>query len=428
MKIIAKFTVTWILATLLILACVVSAMGLSTEEPVPAPDPDATSTVYYISDNPLSSTYRQMLLNSGVVSNCVLKYYDTTVFMDSVSLLFYAGEVFADLHDAYVIFEMNYGFQREILESDQMPYVTSLLTALFSFLKQNNCEIMFICGTDESRFRRNDFNAFLDYVDIHVNTDIWQLFISNVFYLASDESLEDPFYGTTLILDATFSMDEHIDWDRHWFIREYLRTYLRSRYHDWISAHPGLTTKQIMAHPDINIKVLCHTEGKTFYDIIQDEYIDTDDQEFLHSIENDRIFATGRTRSGTAYPEEWIELMLGIRSDYQINFPIYIYNADHYTCAKYNATDVYLSGGPTGMVNIMINFVSGANMNPYNNYTGRCVVTHKPLQQGPNGWMHDLGEDYDIYGWDIFMYRENHECYFRDEENSIITLSSLSGD
>ncbi len=416
MKIIAKLTVTWILATLLVLACVIPAMGLGTRDQIEAPDPDATNTVYYISDNPLSSTYRQMLLNSGAVSNCYYQQCDSSVFMDSVTRLLATEEAFIGIHDAYVIFEMNYGFQREVLESDQLPTVTSWLTGIFSTMKQNNCEIMFICGTDESRFQRYGFNSFLDYVDVHVNTDIWQMFISNIFYLACNGSPEYQIYNTTFILDASFSMDVGMDWDNNWFIREYFRTYLRSVYRDWISNHPGLTTKQIMAHPDINIKLFCHTEDETFYDVLQDEYIDTDDQEFMNTIGNDQIYAIGTTWSGAAYAEEWITLMLDIRSDYQINFPIYVYNADLLNCTGYEATDVYLSGGPTGIANVMIDFVSGADMGPYDNYHGRCVVTHKPLSRGPGGWMHDLGEDYDIPGWDIFMYREDNEYYFQDDE------------
>lgn len=411
MKIIEKFTVTWILATLLILACVVSAMGLSTEEPVPAPDPDATSTVYYISDNPLSSTYRQMLLNSGVVSNCVLKYYDTTVFMDSVSLLFYAGEVFADLHDAYVIFEMNYGFQREILESDQMPYVTSLLTALFSFLKQNNCEIMFICGTDEMCFRVNDYNSFLDYVDIHVNTDIWQLFIVNVFYIASEAcSAEYQFYDTTFILDASLSKNMETQREENTFYQSILRTYLRPAYYSWVAAHPGGSTIEFLS--DTNVKLFCHTGGKTFYDVLGDEYIHTEDQEFLNTIANDHIYAIGTTWSGESSAQEWIRLMLGIRNDYRINFPIYVCNDNGVYCTEYEAIDVYLSGWVTGMTDVIIDFVSGADMTPYDNYFGRCDVTHKPLLQGADGWMRDLGEIFKVPGWYIYMDSETYKYFF----------------
>lgn len=414
MKKTVRLMISFVLAAVLAVACAIPAMGLSTGDGTPrigAPDEENFDTVYYISDNPESKAYQQAILDSNAVSNCILKQYEPSKFWDEVTLLLNGGEFFADIRDAYVIFEMESGFKREIVESGETPTEISLLDSLFQTLKQRGCKIMFICGTDEMCFRVNNYNSFLDYVDIHVNTDIWQLFIGNVFYIASEAcSAEYQFYDTTFILDASLSKNMETQREENTFYQSILRTYLRPAYYSWVAAHPGGSTIEFLS--DTNVKLFCHTGGKTFYDVLGDEYIHTEDQEFLNTIANDHIYAIGTTWSGESSAQEWIRLMLGIRNDYRINFPIYVCNDNCVYCTEYEATDVYLSGWVTGTTDVIIDFVSGADMTPYDNYFGRCDVTHKPLLQGADGWMRDPGEIFKVPGWYIYIDSETYKYFF----------------
>lgn len=60
---------------------------------------------------------------------------------------------------------------------------------------------MFICGTDESLFE--NYNHFLTYVDIHINTDIFSSFMIQIFESIIDNGSEG-FRNVTFILDESF--------------------------------------------------------------------------------------------------------------------------------------------------------------------------------------------------------------------------------
>lgn len=383
MKIIAKFTVTWILATLLILACVVSAMGLSTEEPVPAPDPDATSTVYYISDNPLSSTYRQMLLNSGVVSNCVLKYYDTTEFVRSVQTLFMAEDVLADASGGYVIFEMQESFPREMVEEGETPEWIEWLEDTFSWLKEHNCEIMFISGTDEKLYE--GFEGFLDYVDVHVNTDMWYLFYTSVFHYIGEDTGDDMrFQNVTILLDKNLSGGAEAAAGGGWFINKIFMPLLRMAYRDAFRGS-ALTNYDIMSNR--NIKLICQINDEIFYDVAAQRIYTPTEQitEFYNVVENAHIYAIGAAYD-TSYTGQWLTWIDRIESAFG-DVPTFIYDPDGFGENLCDEHGVYRTGPATDIYPLMYDFVRGQDMTGYNNWTGACQITHKTVRFSPGGWM-----------------------------------------
>lgn len=82
------------------------------------------------------------------------------------------------LNNAYVIVEINKMIPGNTF-SDTNETWFNQLRDLFREMKSNGCNIMFVCGTEETLFE--DCTDFLDYVDIHVNTDTFSLFLINIF-------------------------------------------------------------------------------------------------------------------------------------------------------------------------------------------------------------------------------------------------------
>lgn len=89
------------------------------------------------------------------------------------------------------------------------------LSEAFENLKRRGCTVVFICDTDEERF--SDYAGFLDYVDMHINTDKLYLFMTSVIYLA-----ENSGYAPTFFLSEWFHYDNYI---RDWFFPYYMRMY-----------------------------------------------------------------------------------------------------------------------------------------------------------------------------------------------------------
>ena len=89
----------------------------------------------------------------------------------------------------------------------------ALLEDVFDVLKTNGCKIMFLNGVEEVKMLpmwQSDFystfsNRFLRYVDIHVNLDIFSVFIDTIFEMYEDDAGMD---SVTILLDGSFLWNE----------------------------------------------------------------------------------------------------------------------------------------------------------------------------------------------------------------------------
>ena len=89
----------------------------------------------------------------------------------------------------------------------------SLMKTMFSHWKENSCKIAFICETDEVWFE-NNYDEFLDYVDIHINLDN----LTSFAYSTAKEIMSRPHENATVILDNVMSQD--------WFFVDLFAPYL----------------------------------------------------------------------------------------------------------------------------------------------------------------------------------------------------------
>ncbi len=107
--------------------------------------------------------------------------------------------------------------------------------------------------------------------------------------------------------------------------------------------------------------------------------------------------------------------MVEIHETRDMEFPVYIYDAADYAFDEYGNSYVYTAGEATDIFDILSDFLNNEEMSVYDNWSGRCIVTHKAVSFGSDGWMQDLRGNGNFYveGWQIYMDQENHDYYFQ---------------
>ena len=134
--------------------------------------------LYYISDSS-EPIYDELLEEiCGEYENRMEINLTSLAFPDEVfENLFFETNFFLDKinSDSLVILDIRNSIRP--MPNDDDTWADYLLN-FFQSVKDENCRTMFICGTDEARF--NDDTEFLDYVDVHSNTDLTTPFMYNI--------------------------------------------------------------------------------------------------------------------------------------------------------------------------------------------------------------------------------------------------------
>lgn len=269
-----------------------------------------------------------------------------------------AGE-YRDIENAYVIFEIRHGIQWWVSTN-----TITLLYDFFSDLDGNGCQIMFVCGTDELKFYKQ--NALLDFVDIHINTDLFTTFFANVFYNAQMACGTPQISNFTFFIDANFSAGIENGYLGCSFFREYLMKFIRSIYRNDIE-FGGKKNYQVLL--DNNIKLICDLGDGVYVNASNGESFTVSSYQELYEnyLENDKIYAIGTTWLGSSYSYEWYSLVKDMEnySDSQDKFELYVYNDVHYT---FYDPSVFTQGQGSGMfLQIVSDFLGGYDLTCYDN-------------------------------------------------------------
>lgn len=235
-------------------------------EAMPA-DPDPTpKSLYYFSDYYQCEEYynngfiRDILNEDDSFTYSELNYwnYGNSDGFWTQFYLYNCNEEFDKIENAFVIVEVRNSFTIEPVseewEHEERGYNFFLLEEVFSQLKGQNCQIMFICGLDEVYFDYNEYDAFLEYVDIHIKVDFASTYAQTMLYELTDgywdNGLREP---TTLIFDSRLP-------ERFWMYRV-LATYFM-----YLSSNnPGDSTEE-QPFLDFDLKVLLydHERGELY--------------------------------------------------------------------------------------------------------------------------------------------------------------------
>lgn len=430
MKKTRKSVIALFLTFALMAGCMLTLFGLPTGARNALPDrPEDIDSFYYLSDDPQSSTRYQNLL-SVIPAGHYYYFGDSNNNNATVRVANYMGIegtcAYQNISDAYVIFELKSEFPIEI--TDGTVTLPEMLETIFNTMRGNNCKIMFISNTDEALYAMNEQNAFLDYVYIHVNTDTWYTFFSNVFYRIYRENQNDLRWGDATLLFSANLRDNTpfptaLSKDNEFYkncplFKKYIIPYLRTVWED--EAVNGILYNKT-AIQNRHVEFIFHDDDNSFFEITQRTplYIDSFgavDTELLPHLQGNHVYAIGRV-DNVAYFSQWLTLMIDIRNSYDLDFPIFVYNPGGYTVEGLDEDNVYVTGGALDVYPLMEAFLQGNDMLTYQNWSGRAYLTYKALPTGEGGWMLDVHSPARI---PPLTYVKGYQLYMTEEEYDYI--------
>ena len=347
------------------------------QEPAPDQPTFEYDQLYWFSDNSNSQTYFQQLVLAFPQIDMEM-YCEEYDFYEHFINAFMANE-FSDVANAYVIFELRNGI------NDWVTISGCALYDVFSYFDSKDCKIMFINGTEELKFYKQ--NNFLDFVDIHINTDLLTVFLSSLFYKVETDYGDTQFRDVTFFIDAYFSDKVDEGYLSCWFFKDYLLRFIRSVYREEIEGN-GMKNCDVLTNK--SIKIICDLGNGTYFDAAHGTFSASNAEDLYERISNDRFYAIGHTRLGSTYSQGWYNLAKNLKTYFNPNMAgIYVYNEAQYT---FYDDSVYTQGSGLGLFSqIVSDFIYGNSLITYDNWVGRCEVTHKDIPQGPGGWLYCFG-------------------------------------
>lgn len=257
----------------------------------------------------------------------------------------------------------------------QAAILLNCMTRLCRELSQSGSGIMVVSDILEERMREQpDATAFLDYVDIYVNLDVFTLFFNNYMEKVGEAVLK-CFSENVGSLELIIPLDEILS--QEWFAGYYLP--LLESYIACLIGYPNqnLNITYVIPQDMENVWYMLYND----YNLLKYGYYMYDD------------FACRGSGSVCAMPicydDTTLEEIIAFAGDYASDEVIpYVYLSRQY----YNGEAYYGDGDgaeyPEDMLyQISYDFMYGNDLSVYDNIDGRCVVTLMPIGYGPNGWM-----------------------------------------
>ena len=371
-------TLALTLALCLALVCFAPAALVCASTDLEPLAPLVYENIYYFSDYDCASNfYNQVLLNIQGVNSV---HFEQIEFegLNTLQNMYSLG-VFDNVEDSLVIMELR--------SMSQENY--ALLEDIFDVMKSNGCKIMFLNGVEEvkmlkmwqSDFYSTDDNSFLESADIHVNLDIFYVFIDTIFELYEDDTgmyingWEDRSIANEFYAGDTF--DYHI--------LRYFRYYMQEA---------GGYNSLLDFMNYMQIKIFCYAGNDTYMNLLTGEIYCTDgwdSYEFYEAAANEFVFAIGTSFKGKDYLDEWLNSLVEYMEMTEWDFPVYFYNGSDLTIDNAPSEFYEIHGTNYFEFNILPDIIRAlacdADMSVYDNWAGRCFVTHKPIYAGEGGWL-----------------------------------------
>ena len=394
-------TLALTLALCLALVCLAPAALVCASTDLEPPEPLVYENIYYFSDYDCASNfYNQVLLNIQGVNSV---HFEQIEFegLNTLQNMYSLG-VFNNVEDSLVIMELR-SLRRENY---------ALLEDIFDVLKSNGCKIMFINGVEEvkmldmwqSDFYSTDDNSFLESADIHVNLDIFSVFIDTIFEMYEDDAGMD---SVTILLDGSFLWNElsyygfpgYIEgWEYRANANDYyagdIFDYHILRYFRYYMQEAGGYNSLLDFMNYMQIKIFCYAGNDTYMNLLTGEIYCTDgwdSYEFYETAANEFVFAIGTSFRGEDYLDEWLNSLVEYMEMTEWDFPVYFYNGSDLTTDNAPSEFYEIHGTNYFEFNILPDIIRAlacdADMSVYDNWAGRCFVTHKPIYAGEGGWL-----------------------------------------
>lgn len=391
----------WALVFCLVVLCL-APVAFAQEAPASEDTPTAVyDNLYYFSDfYNASQFYNGVLLGLQNVGNIHFEQIRQEG-TDSLEDMYNAG-VFGEVEEESLV----------IIELRNMSRAYyDLLYSICRALKYDDCKIMIINGVEEvkmldmtqSNYWSTDDNKFLEYVDIHINLDIFSVFMDTVFYRHEENGVVK---GTTFLLDGSFLWDEILsygfpDYVNGWSGRAYDNDFYAVDTFDWhilryfyyYFPNEDVWMDFLQTIIDNGIKIFCHVVGGNYFNLLTGEYISIEQTDsFLSATENENMLAIGTSWRGEDYLSEWLYPLMSFRESEELEFPVYFFNDFNYALDCSSAQNFFVAYGTAYfetniLPGIIADFADDVDLSIYDNWDGRCVVTHKPIYPGEGGWL-----------------------------------------
>ncbi len=292
------------------------------------------------------------------------------------------------------------------MPNDGDSWADSLLN-FFKAVKNEDCRTMFICGTDEARF--NDATDFLDYVDVHINTDLITPFIYNI--LKDMEDREDRISDVSLIFDQGFS----------YAIDTFLLPLFRAEFN--ISADDYSASETWKKLNAIDHCLFYVSEYGFLINKITGEeqffgnYRDTEE---IYDSFDKPIYAIGNNYYSDSLFQQFVVDMKDAL-DY-MEMPAYMLIQGDVILGEvcpieyFQTLGMYECTFQEYLKEMVFGFINDDDLSSYGNWPGRSYVTFKPIESGESGWEIRTYEYYDLpEGWQVAMDPETYRFYYGKE-------------
>lgn len=262
--------------------------------------------------------------------------------------------------------------------------LNDVLESLFGGWQSDGCRIIFVNDTEEVRmldvnldFYTSPYTEFLEYVDVHINTDFFTLFIDTILYthFTNDKRIEN----FTFLMDTSYgtSIEEFVG---KWLFNEYLVKYI---------IMTDLLNFYVYRNNPIEYLNFRNIDF-IFYYANSDSLSDLG--ELLYEKSEENLVAIGTSLIGNANAELWLEDVMLLREITDCEFEAYEYLFSDATDVIWSyEEDVKMAWSVDALSleafwSIFDALARDGDLSGFDNWEGRCTVTYKPVGAG-DGWL-----------------------------------------
>ena len=260
--------------------------------------------------------------------------------------------------------------------------------------------MIFVNGVEEARllgldldYDTSPYTEFLEYVDIHINTDIFTLFVDTILRIHFDY---EPINNFCFVLDESFG-EELMYFIDSWIFEDYILNYMIMTDKEGMNGSTDLF--YYLEYNNINFLFY---DGNSLDSLIQAT------EEWTES----NMCAIGTNGLGNAYAELWLSDMTDLREMKDENFAIYEFLYPDWSEGVWSYYDSVKMAWAAKLYYLdefwdifdAVGFEE--DLTVFDNWYGRSgVITYKPFV-GEDGWMRGFKKHY------ILLDDEWEDLYF----------------
>ena len=255
------------------------------------------------------------------------------------------------------------------------------LSDLFSSWRSDGCKVIFVNGVEEARllgldldYDTSPYTEFLEYVDIHINTDIFTLFVDTILRIHFDY---EPINNFCFVLDESFG-EELMYFIDSWIFEDYILNYMIMTDKEGMNGSTDLF--YYLEYNNINFLFYDGSSLDSLYEATEEWH-------------EDNMCAIGTNGLGNAYAELWLSDMTDLREMKDENFAIYEFLYPDWSEGVWSYYDSVKMAWAAKLYYLdefwdifdAVGFEE--DLTVFDNWYGRSeVITYKPFV-GEGGWM-----------------------------------------